>query len=196
MAATKKYNIRRSIERHLIPALEARGFKRAPDNSESRDPLHNPYGRFRRHTGRGFDLIEIQFHKDRLSRFRLNLASAAGGEWPWPQAPIPLEDQWTAHVFPNYYFTDRGLVFRRWFGVRKLARQGITEGEYDAAVDKVIRLLPQVDRLFATGRPSRRMQRMPEGALRFLAYAGQCLLAVVIPVYFAAWLVGWLVRNL
>jgi hypothetical protein len=80
--------------------------------------------------------------------------------------------------------------------VRKEAREGITESEYDAAVKDVIALLPEVERLFATGRTTRRIERMPMTRWAYLAGMGETLIIVVIPILALVWIVGWLFRNL
>jgi hypothetical protein len=176
-----KQNIRRSMERLLLPALATRGFEHVP---AAPNELLRPYGRFRRLREGVFEVIEIQFNKNRTSRFRLNLARTTD------------EHQWAQDVLPHFHLTARGLTLRRWFGVRKEAREGITESEYDAAVKDVIALLPEVERLFATGRTTRRIERMPMTRWAYLAGMGETLIIVVIPILALVWIVGWLFRNL
>ena len=193
MAADKKLNVRRSIERLLLPALVARGFRQSDADARN---IHNPYGRFRRHAAHGIEIVEVQFNKNNLARFRLNLAVATAACASLQGAPIAPEDQWVGMVLPRYHMTRCGTPFRIWFGVRKPARKGITEAEFDAAVELVIRRIPQIERLFATGKRSWRMEENPVRASVFVLQMILGILAIGIPIGALLWLAGYLVRHL
>ena len=192
MAKSRKTGIRRSIEKLLIPELEARGFQQL---SEIRDPQLSPFGRLRRPAERGLELIEVRFNKNRTSHFHFHIALAKEGSVVWNQS-IPLDDMWPVDADPNFIVWRRRLVFRRWFGVRKYARQGITEQEYDAAVQEAIGYLPMIERYFRDGTRTLAMGRYPQGVGSELAYVGLCAISVLGPFIALAWLAGWLWRQL
>ena len=185
MARSRKTGIRRAIEQQLIPELLARGFVQEPDTS---DPQLNPFGRFVRPAGAGFDVVVIHFNKYRTSRFHFHIARSARAieasmRWPW-------------NVRPNFVVWRRGLIYRRWFGVRKRAREGIGEPEYADAVRIAVRRLAVVERVLETRRRSLFVEEFPQGLREGLAYWAWCLASVVVPGCAAAWLVGWLWRHL
>ena len=141
VAKSRKTGIRLSIEQILFPELEARGFSMAADSG---------WGRFSRIGANGTETLTIDFDKNNLAHFRMTLGVEA--------------DATDRHVLSgkHFYLTRWGLPLRRWFGVRKKVRDGITAAEYEAAVRLAMDCLPQVERLFATGKRSWRMAEMPE----------------------------------
>ena len=145
--SARKLNVRRSLERRLFPALDARGFVRHPPSG--RDNLF-PFGEFLRTGARGQDRLEIQFDKNLPSRFRVNLGVMPADYRPG-DAPFGTVDGLHFHLMR------RGIIFRRWFGARREA----TEPEYDAVADEVIALLPEIDEVFLSGRCTRRFWRLP-----------------------------------
>lgn len=149
--AAQKVNVRRSLERLLFPALEANGFVR--HRPAEHDNLL-PFGPFVRRSARGLDVFEIQFDKNNPARFRVNLA-VLRPEWK-------PDDPWVSVDGRRYCLMRWGLPLRLWFGVRKKASAGITEEEYDAAAELLIRCLPQAERLFASGKRSWRMAEYPQ----------------------------------
>jgi hypothetical protein len=180
--AASKLNVRRSVERLLIPALAARGFEPVPGDAKD---LLNPYGRFRRRAADGaFEIVEIHFNEYRTSHFQLHFA-------------VTRQDHdWVVHVIPRFRLVRRRWTTYGWFGVRKKAREGISEAEYDAAVEEAIRLVPEIQRVFAEGRPGWHVVGNPQSAGDFLAHLGLLLVVFVTPFLFLAWLLGWLYRNL
>ena len=191
MAKSRKTGIRLSIEKLLIPEFVARGFEQVPP---IRDSQLSPFGRYRRRSERGFDIIEIGFSKNRTSHFCLHIAQATGKTvWKTVQT---LEEQWPLDVDPNFVVFRRGLVFRRWFGVRKYAREGISEAEYDSAVKEAIGGLPMIERYFAQGKTTLAMEKFPQGLTDDLGYIGLCFFAVVGTCFSLIWVAGWLWRHL
>ena len=187
MAKSRKTGIRLGIERLLIPELQARGFEQVP-------PIREGFGRFRRRTDRGFDIIEIDFLQKPHVAFCLHIAQATGKTvWKTVQT---LEEQWPLDVEPNFKVYRRGLVFRHRFGVRKYAREGISAAEYDEAVKQAIDCLPVIERYFATGKTTLAMEKFPQGPLDDLGYIGLCSLAVVGTSFTLIWVAGWLWRHL
>ena len=192
MGGSKKTGVRRSIERLLIPELVARGFERVPP---VQDAQLSPFGRLRRRGERGLDLIEIRFNKDRTSHFHFYIARATGESTIW-RKPVPIEDQWPIDVKPSFLVWRRGRVFRHWFGVKKYAREGITEQEYDDAVRVAIAYVPMIERYFLRGTRTLAMEKFPQGITDDLAYWGLCAGVILGPVFLAIWTAGWVVRNL
>jgi len=193
LARSRKTGVRLSIERLLIPALAARGFEHLPATD---DAQLEPFGRFRRRTDRGLEIIEIPFNKNRTSHFCLHFARATGEPVAWIKGPVPIEDQWAMHVDPNFVLFRQGFLFRYRFGVRKYAREGISEAEYDAAVMKAVESLPIIERYFEKGKTTLAMRKFPDGPGDNLAYAGLCIGVVLGTFYAVLWVVGYLVRQL
>jgi hypothetical protein len=184
MAAAKRLNIRRSIERLLLPALESRGFvfhaKAEPD-------LLRPYGWFVRQGIHGQDTFEIQFNKNRLSRFCVNLRI-----FPTDWRP---EDPDGTNWPPAYNFV-HGLLLRIYFGhAKRNPSDSPTEAEYDAVVEKVVAMLPAADKFYRTRRGSWRVQRTWSGGLFTLRHLVQALV-ILLPFFAGVWVLGWLFRNL
>jgi hypothetical protein len=162
--AKAQASIRRSIERLLLPELERRGFAQHPD--PELDPRSStPFGKYLRPGVRGTDVIQVHFDKYDRTRFRLRLRVIPPGR--------TVEEPWLAgdpeSVFHD--LTKRGLFLRPCFGVRR-RQPAPGEQQFDAAVNEVIELLPEVEELFRSGRATRRMQRWPMrsygvGSLRF-----------------------------
>jgi hypothetical protein len=193
VARSRKQGIRRSVEQLLVPALVARGFEHLPATD---DAQLSPFGRFRRRTERGFELIEIPFNKNRTSHFCLHFARFTGTPAPSWAGNLAPDDRCVWHIVPNYQLFRRPLIFRYRFGVRKYAREGITEAEYDAAVMAAVESLPLVERYFSKGKTTLAMHKYPDGLRDNLGYVGLCITVVLGSVYAAIWTVGFLVRHL
>ena len=181
----RRKGIRLAIEESLIPELLARGFVH---ELETADPQLNPFGRFVRQGEHGVDVLVIHFNKNRTSHFHFHVARSAepkADPWRWP---------W--NVRPNFVVWRRGLIYRRWFGVRKRAREGISADEYAAAVRVAIQRLEVVERVLATNQRSLYVEEFPQGIRESVAYGTWCLLSVLVPLYAAAWLLGWIWRHL
>ena len=185
MAGSKRKGIRLAIEQRLIPELLARGFVQEPETS---DQQLKPFGNFVRRGDHGVDIVAIYFNKNRTSHFHFHVARSA--------QPLPTPVQWPWSVRPNFVVWRRGLIYRRWFGVRKRARDGISADEYDAAVRVAIRRLEVVERVLATNRGSLYVEEFPQGLRESLPYWTWCLLSVLVPLYAVAWALGWLWRHL
>ena len=192
MAKSRKTGIRKSIEKLLIPALVARGFEHSPG---TRDSMLEPFGRFLRRT-RGLEMVVIRFNKNRTSHFNFHIARAVSEETVWGSRLITPEDQWPTDVDPNYLVWKRGWVFRRYFGVRKKAREGIEEREYDAAVEEAVASLRWVDGYFEKGRTKLAMEKYPQGIADDLPYIGLCITVVLGPLLGGVWMLGWIFRHL
>lgn len=184
MAAKKKLNIRRSIERLLLPDLERRGFTRIQPGGN--DNLM-PYGPFVRDGARGVEQIELQFDKYQSSRFRLYLRIDAPGSRPGNYLRVP--------GYPEIWHLRAGLLLNIWFGVpRRKDGRSITEAEYDAVVAKVIALLPQIEAVFKSGRRTWYVRPGIGPILAIPLY--MAFLVYVVPVLALLWVAGLIVRNL
>jgi hypothetical protein len=192
LARSQRKGIRLSIEKVLIPELLARGFEQYPP---VRDPQLSPFGRFRRRSGRGVELLEVRFNKNRTSHFHFHIALVTA-ESTVRRKLIPIDDQWPIDVDANFVVWRRGLVFRRWFGVKKYAREGISGAEYDASVMQAIETLPMIERYFARGRRTLAMEKFPQGLSDDLPYLFLCFVAVVGTFCALLWVAGWTWRLL
>ena len=64
-------------------------------------------------------------------------------------------------------------------------------------MDVALRCLPRIERLLATGRSrSLYVERFPQGLVEELPYWAFCAAVVLTPILAAAWLAGWLFRQL
>jgi hypothetical protein len=185
MARSRKTGIRRAIEQLLVPELVARGFVPEPDASGGN---LDPFGRFVRRSERGVDVLVIHFNKNRPSHFHFHVARASLVEGASKRFPAGIE--------PNFVVWRRGLIYRRWFGVKKFAREGISAEEYAAAVRASMRRLDVVERVLESGKRSLYVEEFPQGWREALGYWAFCLLTVLLPVCAAVWLGGWFWRHL
>lgn len=145
-----------SLEAILLPELERRGFQRAPlagEDARGEMAIGFPFGRMRRETAAGLELVEIQLDKRRLPAFRLNLGIAPEGGIQHPlTGHVPQDEIWV-HYLPRYWevyasrWTSHGLPFtRRWFAARRWPGAVPARADYDALVQRVVMLLPHVER--------------------------------------------------
>jgi len=141
-------------------------------------------------------MVVIRFSKYRTSHFHFHIARATTPDAVCADGPIPIEDQWPMHVDPNFLVWKRGLVFRRYFGVRKKVKEGIDEHEYDAAVDEAIARLPLIDRYFERGKTTLAMGKYPRGPGDDWPYLVLCIAVVLGSFLAGAWLLGWIFRLL
>jgi hypothetical protein len=192
LGGSKKSGIRRSLERLLIAELLARGFEHWPETIDSR---RSPFGVMRRRTERGIELIEVRFNKYRTSHFNFHIAHVTSEKTVWKD-PKPMEQQLPFDVDPNFVVWRRGLVFRRWFGVKKYAREGIRDEEFDTAVRQALGYLPMIEAYFQRGNRTLAMEKYPQGLRDDLAYWSVCTFAVIGSIWGLVWGVGWLWRHL
>jgi hypothetical protein len=139
-----------TVRKRLVPALEGLGFSLvALSDQEKRSEVGAafPFGRLRRSTATGFDLVEIQFNKDGSASFRLNIAQVPTAGIEHAVGRVAAEDVWV-HYLDHFCTLYARRFLRRWFHVEEAARQD----QIDATVERVVDLLPQVDDYLRHGR--------------------------------------------
>ena len=140
----------------LIPELERRGFVNIPLSKElakDRDwRLTRPYGRFRRIAEDGFQTMSMELNKYGGHKFRLSLGTVPkeGVKIAFGKI-ISQEDVWADHLSIHYcLFKSK----RRWsyFSVWRWPWQKTDKSHYFKLVEDVVKLLPEVEDVFSSGR--------------------------------------------
>lgn len=138
--------MRASIDRLLLPELQARGFRRDP-GTEPDDEM--PWGTLSRTGRRGRDRIVIAFDRHRPGHFTLCLSVL----------PDPLPADPHADVLAVYELAQRGGYFRKPFGATVGKGEQPSAADHDKAVLDVVEALAEIEAFFAAGTVSRRMRR-------------------------------------
>lgn len=145
------------LRRRLVPALEQLGFTIVQlTEAEKRSAIGAafPFGRLRRQTPQGFDLVEIQFDKDGSPAFRLNIGHVPREGIDHAIGHVAALDVWV-HYLDRFATLYSSCWFRRWFRARKHT----TDEGIEALVQGVIVMLPQVEDYLRTGRCGRNLRR-------------------------------------
>lgn len=138
--------MRASIDRLLLPELEARGFRRDP-GTEPDDEM--PWGTLGRAGRRGRDRIVITFDRYRPGHFTLCLSVV-----PDPPLADPHDAGLAVHELAR-----RGGYFRQPFGATVGAGAQPSAADHDKAALDVVEALAEIEDFFAAGTVSRRMRR-------------------------------------
>lgn len=149
------------IRKHLIPAFQRRGFLLVPlsgqDARQGEIRSVFPFGRLRRGTPTGFEMVEIQLDKHGRAAFRLNIGIAPTGGIAHAAGLVPLEDVWV-HFLDRYGEVYRCPWLRRWFSLWSWARRASTEADFEELVTRVAELVPEVEQALGSGRSSRHVR--------------------------------------
>ena len=150
-----------SIRKHLIPAFLHRGFHLVPLNGHDaeRGEIRSifPFGRLRRETVGGYEMIEIQFDKHGRAAFRLNIGVAPTAGIEHAAGPVAQEDIWM-HFLDRYGEVYHFPLLRRWFSLWCWERRTATESDFDALVKGVAELVPELERALSSGRNTRHVR--------------------------------------
>ena len=153
MASSERTELIEAIRERLIPKLYQLGFTDVPltrDEKGSEVGTSFPFGRLRRPTSTGYDLIEIQLDKHRPAAFRLNFAKVPASGIVHAVGPVKAEDVWV-HYQDHFCELYASPTFRRWFSAAKLFGGKPGKQEIAAFVDRVAELIPQVESYFSSG---------------------------------------------
>jgi hypothetical protein len=145
-----------ALRRQLVPALEQRGYATVDlSDAERRTEIGAafPFGRLRRRTPNGFDLVEIQLDKYGHPAFRLNVGKVPGDGIQHGLSHIAAEDVWV-HYLDHFATLYAGRFLRRWFRMPRDA----TREDMDSLVARSVTLLSQVDEYLASGRCGRNLR--------------------------------------
>jgi hypothetical protein len=122
VAGSPRQWLRQSLQRHLIPAFEANGFRLRPltgEEATSREMKSAfSFGQLRRESSRGIDLVEIQLYKRGDAAFRLNIGTVPFDGVDHPFGHVTAE-QANVHSLSKYFAAYSSPRFRRWFKVRR-----------------------------------------------------------------------------
>lgn len=163
MAKEQRRWLIESIESHLLPELERRGFERVPltaEESRSEMRVGFPFGRLRREGPNGFELVEIQLDKNRAPAFRMNLGVVPpGGIEHEVAGRISQEDVWVHYLDHSYEMYEVSWL-RKWFSLSRVPWSDASEADYQDLVRKVVDRLPEIDALFEEGELGKHMREV------------------------------------
>lgn len=159
MAKSDRHELIEVLRRRLVPAVEQLGFVVVASDAREKNTEAGaafPFGRLRRRTSDGFDLIEIQFEKDGSAAFRLNVGQVPLVGIEHAVGHVAAEDVWV-HYLEHFCTLYSSRFFRRWF--RFEASDAAADRErLNALADSVISLLPQVDDFLKSGKRGRNLR--------------------------------------
>ena len=159
--------LRRLLEKRFIPLLEVKGFERLPlpekDRKSGAMKWAFPLGRLRRVKGADHEVIEIQFDRYGGAKFTLNFGVVPpdGLDLPWGHFS---QDEASASGLPERcrLHSCRGCLrwfSPSWFSPSLFSRRSDRETQIAKAVDRAIKLLPEVEAWFETGKVGRHVKR-------------------------------------
>ena len=150
--------MRKSVETLLLPEFSRRGFQPVPWNEEEAKSAWRtlvPFGRWRRRTSDGFEIIQVYFDPYGGPGFWIRFgAIPEGGTTDVFGNHLAAEDAW-AEYLPVMYSTAPFRFFQAYcqqFKVRKWPWQSHTEADYVALVRRVIALMPDIETALREGR--------------------------------------------
>ena len=146
-----------AIRTRLLPELMRRGFENVPLPPPEVGPMDRelivtqPFGMLRRPGPQGLELVEIQLAPRGRAAFRLNIGIVpyAGIEGIYgPIAPDKVPVGW----LNGYYHLYRCPFLWTWFSVRRWAWRKPAQIDYDDLVERVVRLIPEVEMVLREGK--------------------------------------------
>jgi hypothetical protein len=150
-----------SIRTLLIPEFEKRGFVTVPLTAkEARSEFRTafPFGRFRRPSPSGFEMVEIQLDKHAKPAFRLNLGIAPTGGIEHVVGHVNQEDLWVHHL-PQYYEVEQSPRLQKWFSVRRWFGSP-QASDYEELVRGVVEILPEIEQALRDGKLGPHVRRV------------------------------------
>lgn len=144
-----------AIRAHLLPEFVKLGFEVLPLSGKDAGGevrMAFPFGRLRRISPNGFEMVEIQLHRRRHASFRLNVGIAPpNGVSHFTGAHIAQEDVWV-HYLDQYYEVYKCPLFRQWFQIWHWPYRSVKKSNFDDLVGDVIGLLSEVELALHDGR--------------------------------------------
>lgn len=146
----------KSINAMLLPSLRQHGFEVVPlsdEDARSSDiRTAFPFGRLRRMSQRGFDLVEIQLDKRGGAEFRLNVGIAPpDGIEHFISGHVAQEDIWVGYLDQSYEVYKCPRLWM-WFRVFHWPGRAVTKSNFDELVASVVELIPEVELALRDGK--------------------------------------------
>ena len=145
-----------SLQKHLVPAFEERGFEVVPlagEEAKSRELQSAfPFGYLKRASERGIDLVEIQLDKRGAAKFRLNIGVAPEGGINHAIAGHIKQEDIRVHYLGRAFEACSSPIFRRWFAVRRpWSGTPPTKKDYENLVADNLGLVREVEDVLSDG---------------------------------------------
>lgn len=161
---SERAELRKALEQRLVPELLKRGFVRVDPEPEALGrevQAAFPFGRLRRPSKTGSELVEIQVHP-RDAAFRLNIGFVPpGGVDHRVGGKLAESDVWVQYL-DRYYELCARRFMGKWFSARKV-RLAKRPADFNSLVDSVVALIPEIEQLFREGRPGSHMREVAVG---------------------------------
>lgn len=153
MASKPRQWLVKSIRELLLPEFEERGFQTVPlDANESREVRSAfPFGRHRRTSPPGFEMLEIQLDKRDVPAFSINIGTVPKEGITTTSGHFAAKDVWV-HNLDRVYELYRYPKFRRWFSIRRWPWQTVNESDYVELIKEVAELIPEIEQLLKDGK--------------------------------------------
>jgi len=135
-----------------LPEFQRRGFEIVSLPQPRRGPVDRqfvvsfPFGRLRRASDRGFELVEVQLAPRGRAAFRLNFGVIPEVGVATPNGQVTVEDAMVGWWLDEYYGLYSCPRFRTWFSVPHWPFRKVTESDYEALIEHLIELMPEVER--------------------------------------------------
>lgn len=150
-----------SLQKRLIPAFEECGFQVIPlagEKAESHElRAAFPFGRLRRETAQGIEMVEVQLDKHGNAAFRLNVGVGPTEGIQNQIGYVAPEDMWI-HYLNRYYEAYDCPLLQCWFRVRRWFGPSATLMDYDNLVTTNLGLIREVEDLWRNGKQGRHMR--------------------------------------
>ena len=151
------------IRQVLLPALREQGFEAVElTDAESQGELKTafPFGRLRRASQSGLELVEIQLarHGDPAFRMSAGVVPLAGIEHA--VGHVAAGDAWSSHLPRHYVFYGVPLI-GRWFSLWHWPGRRVTQTEIVELVNRIAKnVLPEIDTALHTGQCGKHAKQM------------------------------------
>lgn len=172
--ASRRKALREALEMHLIKSLRTRGFDQVPLMSFERESQEfvaaYPFGRFKRQRGEVLDVVEVEMSAPPSAKFVINFGNipSEGVRTPepggqtfklWKQSDASIWFGVESYCLLASRFAIGRLAFA-WFGLSSLAGSRDVSGRAFKCVNRAIRLLPEMDEWFLSGKVGPHMRRI------------------------------------
>lgn len=152
-----------SLRKHLVSAFEELGFEVVPLTAEeaASGELRRafPFGRLRRASSRGLDLVEVQLDKYDPA-FRLNIGVAPEGGIDHPiSGHVDQQDIWVGYL-DTYYEAYGWPLLQRWFRLSRWFGPPKTRVDYENLVADNLGLVREVEDVLREGKLDRHIRKV------------------------------------
>jgi len=143
-----------AIRDRLIPEFTSRGFEVVPfpkiGPTDWAGVAKNPFGRLRRRSASGFDLVEIDLESYGKAAFRLSIGVSSFGGMKTPNGHIAAEDVLVGWLDEYFVLYQRPWIWSFFpslanFSVWRLNRSRVTREAYDVLVAQVAGMMWEVE---------------------------------------------------